>query len=332
MAINKNMSGCVAVSPSTLIKAIAVSAPSHMVTVRGEVTRLTPFTKGSEIICIYGDLADADGQVSFKLKPSPNLKGEGQHIEIIGSVKTSISKNVSGFNVHIDGEMVLEYQVDKRPVTLLNGNSPEQPRTSLHSFLQNHPLNSLYLITTETGLKDFLSGAQDAHVGKNIRYEIVKVNSKADILNCLDTLKRKSGIAGLGIIRGGGATADLRLWDDAEIVQQFLATGLPYYSAVGHSDKLLLIDKYSMESFPVPLAFGHAVGEILRDIRGADDLSDKNASLQKLVDLHEVNFQKLEINSQKLKKWIWRLSGAMLVSTALFFLIIYYLHKHPMLK
>lgn len=316
---NNSMPDCAAVSPSTLITAITINAPSHLMTVRGEIKRFSPYyDKGTkELIWIYGDLADGEVQVSFKLKPSPDLKGEGQHIEIIGSVNVSISKNVPGFTVRIDGEMVREYYVDKRPVTFLNDDSPEQPRISLDRFLQNNPINTLFLMTTETGLKDFLSGAQDANanIKGKVRYEIVKINSKANILKCLDTIKRQSDIAGLGIIRGGGAATDLRLWDDAEIVQRFLATGLPYYSAVGHSDKLLLIDKYSMESFPVPLAFGHAVGDTLHRIQEKKNLSEKNISLQQSVDAHKVN-------SQKLTQWIWRLSSVLFVSTALLFLII----------
>lgn len=324
---NKHPPDPVAISPSTLLATVTVGAPSHLVRVRGEVVRFTPFTnKGEkEITCIYGELADASGKVTFKLKPSPDLQGEGQHIEIIGAVKTSFSKYTTGFDLRVDGEMVAAYQVDKRPVTLLNDQRPEQPRISLHHFLQENPLNHLFLMTTETGLKDFLSGAQPERIEQNIRYKIIKVSTKADVFNCLESIERMTDIAGLGIMRGGGATTDLRLWDDAEVVQRFLATGLPYYSAVGHSDKLLLIDKYSMESFPVPFAFGQAVGEILRHSRSAENLSEKNASLQNLLVTHEVN-------SQKLKKWVWRLSSVWIVTTALLVLIIYYLYKHPVLK
>jgi len=319
------MPDLIAISPSTLIRAITVSAPSHIVRVRGEVTRFTPYyAKGSnEIACIYGDLADAEGKVSFKLKPSPDLKGAGQHIEITGSVRTAFIKDISGYNVRVDGELVQEYQVDKRPIVLLNGNNPERPRISLHSYLLNNQINQLFLITTETGLKDFLSGAQPAHIEQDIRHAIVKVSSKVEIFSCLESLKERTDITGLGIIRGG--MSDLRLWDDAEVVQRFIDTGLPYYSAIGHSDKLLLIDKYSMESFPVPFAFGQAVGENLRRIQSSEALSDENASLQRRVDTHEVY-------SQKLKKWVWRLSGVLIASTALLFLIIYYLYKHPVLK
>lgn len=317
----------VAISPSTLLATITVGAPSHLVRVRGEVVRFTPFTnKGEkEITCIYGELADASGKVTFKLKPSPDLKGEGQHIEIIGAVKTSFSKYTTGFDLRIDGEMVAAYQVDKRPVTLLNDQRPEQPRISLHGFLQNNPIDSLFLITTEIGLKDFLSGAQPVHIERDIRYAIIKISSKTEVFNCLESIETKSDIAGLGIIRGGAATADLRLWDDAEVVQRVLATGLPYYSAVGHSDKLLLIDKYSMESFPVPFAFGQAVGETLGRIRHAVNQDEKNMSLQNLVHTHDVN-------AQKLKKVILRLSIMLTATTALLFLVIYYLYKHPVLK
>lgn len=312
----------IAIGPTTLIRSITVNGPGHLVTVRGEVTRLTPFyaKDSNEVICVYGDLADEESQVSFKLKPNPDLQGEGQHIEIIGTVKTSIAKYAAGFNLRIDGEMVRTYHVDKRPVALLNTGEAERPRVSLYRFLQKNPIESLFLITTETGLKDFLSGAQDAHIEQSVRYEIIKITSKTEILNCLDTVARESGVSALGIVRGGGATADLRLWDDARIIQRLLATGLPYYCAVGHSDKLLLIDKYSMESFPVPFAFGQAVGHILGQIRHMDGLSAANASLQKLVESHETTLRQL-------KKWIRRLSGALLVLAVLFCVILFSLYN-----
>lgn len=38
----------VAISPSTLLATVTVGAPSHLVRVRGEVVRFTPFTSKGE--------------------------------------------------------------------------------------------------------------------------------------------------------------------------------------------------------------------------------------------------------------------------------------------
>ena len=67
-------------------------------------------------------------------------------------------------------------------------------------------------------------------------------------------------------MRGGGDNVMLRFWDDGLFVRALLDRGLHLFTAVGHSDRLLLADKYADESFPTPTAFGEVLGQSLAQI------------------------------------------------------------------
>lgn len=86
-------------------------------------------------------------------------------------------------------------------------------------------------------------------------------------------------IKALAFVRGGSDGASLRMWNDPDLVGRILSKDLPFYTAVGHSDSILLADKYSDESFATPTAFGDSFANALADLA---DEQEKDARLSAL--------------------------------------------------
>lgn len=61
--------------------------------------------------------------------------------------------------------------------------------------------------------------------------------------------------------RGGSNDASEDVWDDPAFVARLLNLGVPFYTAVGHSDGLHLADLYAEGAFATPT---HAGQELLR--------------------------------------------------------------------
>jgi exodeoxyribonuclease VII large subunit len=64
----------------------------------------------------------------------------------------------------------------------------------------------------------------------------------------------------------------MELWNDPEVVAALLDCDSPFYTAIGHSDQLLLADKFADAAFTTPSAFGHEVRNCLLDRLSYDHL------------------------------------------------------------
>jgi exodeoxyribonuclease VII large subunit len=77
---------------------------------------------------------------------------------------------------------------------------------------------------------------------------------------------RDHAVAGIGFVRGGSDPLTLQIWNDQALLRAFLAQPLPFYTALGHSQELLLADKYSDESFATPTDLGAQAGRIAGEL------------------------------------------------------------------
>ena len=81
------------------------------------------------------------------------------------------------------------------------------------------------------------------------------------VRDCFAQACRDHAIAGIAFVRGGSDPLTLQIWNDQALLRAFLAQPLPFYTALGHSQELLLADKYSDESFTTPSDLGAQAGQ-----------------------------------------------------------------------
>ena len=72
----------------------------------------------------------------------------------------------------------------------------------------------------------------------------------------------------VAFVRGGSDSLSLQFWNDQALLRTFLDQPLPFYTALGHSQELLLADKYSDESFATPTDLGSQAGRIATELAG----------------------------------------------------------------
>jgi exodeoxyribonuclease VII large subunit len=77
---------------------------------------------------------------------------------------------------------------------------------------------------------------------------------------------RDHAVAGIAFVRGGSDPLSLQIWNDGALLRAFLAQPLPFYTALGHSQELLLADKYADESFATPSDLGAQAGRIAAEL------------------------------------------------------------------
>ncbi len=135
----------------------------------------------------------------------------------------------------------------------------------LRHLIAQHGLESLCLIGSETGLGD-ARAALLRHVADAPWREMpCKIADPEAIRAQLEQACRSEAILGIAFVRGGSDPLTLQIWNDQALLRTLLDAPLPFYTALGHSQELLLADKYSDESFATPTDLGAQAGQILRE-------------------------------------------------------------------
>lgn len=212
----------------------------------------------------YFELTDANSYKSITCRCPANMSPiAGQAIIFEGTAHVKPSNFHTGFELMVIG----------KPIGTWSPLDPEMVQTLIPSkvgkiplieWIQRYPIQNMHMIGTTTGIDDAISHA--GIYGEYIKKHIVTVSDKFTLIKSISSIVNTSGnLAGLIFVRGGDDLT-VNIWDDQELISYLMETKIPFYSAIGHTHRVCLIDKYSDQAFNTPTAVGHEISAASRQI------------------------------------------------------------------
>jgi exodeoxyribonuclease VII large subunit len=304
-----------------LLNQIRIERPTGQVLVKGRVERLTAWPKGNPRH-LFGELVGSDRSIEFRCPVAQGPKAVGEHVVLSGTLTIRPSPIHQGFAVQLVGEVVGSWAPEKRaaaPVIL----ERRRGRLPLKHLIAQHGLESLCLIGSETGLGDARAALLRHRPDAPWREVVCKVADAEAVRDCFAQACRDHAIAGIAFVRGGSDPLTLQIWNDQALLRAFLAQPLPFYTALGHSQELLLADKYSDESFATPTDLGAQAGRIRAELAAEQRLEQELAKLGERVTRAEQAEALARAAASAWRRWTIALVVALLVGlgVALAFLV-----------
>lgn len=272
-----------ALTPDALTALLKIQAPAGPVTLKGIATQVQAFPKDGPPKAYYGRLALGGASVRFHVDPeSPPAVGE--HCLIHGVLTIKATDPVGGdkkewratHELMLRGSVVGRWQ-PMPAASARNGAAlalrRESGRLPLSAWVEENDLQSLLIIASDEGKPDLWQGLGARRQGLPLRFASGRFGDAPSFLECLDRIDW-SGVEGVAIVRGGGGGLD-EVGNAPEVVQAFLDRGVTFYSAVGHTNSVCLLDKFADQAFAVPHAFGTALAEALNDLEANRHREDR---------------------------------------------------------
>jgi exodeoxyribonuclease VII large subunit len=264
-----------------LLNQIRIERPTGQVLVKGRVERLTAWPKGNPRH-VFGDLIGSERSLEFRCPLGQCPKAVGEHVVLSGTLSIKPSAIHQGFAVQLVGEVVGSWAPEKRagaPVIL----ERKRGRIPLKHLIAQHGLAGLCLVGSETGLGDARTALLRHVPDAPWRERPCKIADPEAIRALLAELGADAAIEGIALVRGGSDPLTLQIWNDQALLKTLLGQPVPFYTALGHSQELLLADKYSDESFATPTDLGAQAGPIARELEAQQRLEQDVARLTEKV-------------------------------------------------
>lgn len=271
----------VALTPEALLDVLKVQGPSERVTMKGIVKELaywSPATGEPPKRC-YGRLVLGDTSIKFQVPPE-TLLHEDEAVLLHGALRiTQVKSGRMTHEVMLIGDVVSTWlprqSVGERADHRLERVLPPMP---LIDFLQEFPPSSLGFLVTDTAWQDIQANAQGIpglESSPRIRTNFMKADK---FLDDLQELSRMASVRGIVIARGGGEGLEV-IGDSPEVIAALLECKTPFYAALGHSQDVLLIDKYADRAFSTPSAFSQALAKAVATVADVQDAEEREAAL-----------------------------------------------------
>jgi exodeoxyribonuclease VII large subunit len=247
-----------------LLNQIRIERPTGQVLVKGRVERLSAWPKGNPRH-LFGELVGSDRSIEFRCPVAQGPKAVGEHVVLSGTLTIRPSPIHQGFAVQLVGEVVGTWAPETRaeaPVIL----ERRRGRVPLKHLIAQHGLHSLCVIGSETGLGDARAALLRHLPDAPWREVPCKVADPETVRARFAQACRDHAVAGIAFVRGGSDPLTLQIWNDQALLRAFLDQPLPFYTALGHSQELLLADKYSDESFSTPTDLGAQAGRAAAEL------------------------------------------------------------------
>lgn len=263
-----------------LVSQLRLGALSGPVRVKGTSVACEVWKRNS-YYC-FGSLAEGKTRLRYRV-PSTSMPKHGEDVVIVGTLVLS----PLNFELQLHGDVESAWQPKHRlprPIIPSRSGSPE----TLAQHLEQHAVTSLGFIATEIGWADIERTAGKATVA-NCRPEFANFSDAEDVIAAINRLCQNDRIKAIVIARGGGPLLD-EIGNSDELAIALINRKLPFYTALGHSNDLMLLDKYADESFGAPSDFGHRLRNALSEIESnqeirqkAEELDDENEQLKGAV-------------------------------------------------
>jgi exodeoxyribonuclease VII large subunit len=264
-----------------LLNQIRIERPTGQVLVKGRVERLSAWPKGNPRH-LFGELVGSDRSIEFRCPIDQGPKAVGEHVVLSGTLTIRPSPIHQGFAVQLVGEVVGTWVPEKRAAATVILER-RRGRVPLKHLIAQHGLDGLCLIGSETGLGDARAALLRHRADAPWREIPCKIADPEVVRTRFAQACRDHAVAGIAFVRGGSDPLTLQIWNDQALLRAFLEQPLPFYTALGHSQELLLADKYSDESFSTPTDLGAQAGQIAAELAGEQRQGQELAKLGERV-------------------------------------------------
>ena len=252
--------------PDAIIDSVHLTHPKERVLIKGRVVELRPWPPDKPRN-VYGTLRGEQVSIDFKCPVNRSPRLEGEYTVLSGYLSVKPKRFASGLEILLTGDAVSTWTPSTNSLPLI---LPTRTwgRQSLLVFVREHGAEALLVLTTKIGQDDFRTALTQQGASTRICPTVqTRFGDRQKLLADLDqTITQHPAAKALAFVRGGGDADGLALWDDPELVCALLERGRPFYTALGHSDRLLLADKHSDDTFATPTAFGQALGQALEAV------------------------------------------------------------------
>ncbi|WP_025804378.1 exodeoxyribonuclease VII large subunit [Pseudomonas chlororaphis] len=295
-------------TPDALIDALKISAPSGFVTVKGIAAEVKFWSRNGEdkVLKVYGRLVLGDASIRFELQPNAAIQDNAPVI-LYGALRIKKSETFrTTHEVILVGDVVgrwIPYEpvVVAPPTPLVR----QQPRLSLEAAVAKHGLDAIAIFATGTAWNDLTTAANPLPVFAHCRRVETNFMKPEQFLSDLAEVCRDPAVQVLVIARGGGGGLEV-IGDSPEVAAALLASKRPFYTALGHDDNVLLLDKHADRAFSTPSILGQMLAETIRSIAERQNLEERlSKSTQENASLTEQLTQanaKLELERRQLRE------------------------------
>jgi exodeoxyribonuclease VII large subunit len=297
-----------------LLNQIRIERPTGQVLVKGRVERLTAWPK-ADPRHLFGDLIGSDRSLEFCCPIGQGPKAVGEHVVLSGTLAIRPSPIHQGFAVQLIGEVVGSWTPEKRtarPVIL----ERRRGRVPLRHLVAQHGLEALCLIGSETGLGDARTALLRHRSEAPWRELACKIADPEAIRARFAEACSDEAIEAIAFVRGGSDPLTMQIWNDQALLKACLDGPLPFYTALGHSQELLLADKYSDESFATPTDLGAQAGQIARELGEQQRLEQELAKLTERIGRAEQGQALARAATALWRRWAIGLIGLLILALA----------------
>lgn len=256
-------------TPEALAETIRIASPEGIVAVQGFAESVSrPWTPGNGgRAIVFGELALGAGLLSFQV-PAETAPEEGEPVVIEGHLRIRVATRNSNdgrrgnWRITLVGHVIgswkpREQRAAARPLP------PRGEPIPLDAVVEQHGVESLLILATETGQQDIVRELAEARIEARPRFIRTNFDSPEAFLQTVSALPSDHRLHGLALARGGGAGLDV-IGNSREIVAALIDNRLPVYSALGHATDIVLLDRYADQVFHSPTALGSAIGRSLK--------------------------------------------------------------------
>lgn len=272
----------------TLIPSVKTSLPVRVV---GKVEKVN----GRYDQWVYGEISGKESRLSFRIPKEEGSPPIGSHVVIIGVFSIRPARFHEGLETLLSGQIdreskeILEINKEKKkPFSI----ERKRPPTRMNSWITNNDSNltRFALLGTNVGISDAAAAITQQGITPDWQTFIVSMVNSIDILKAIKHILKDKLISGFAFVRGGGLSSTMEVWEDEKILFSLVNSIKPFYTALGHSTDLILLDRIADESFETPSILGSQVGQSVNLFRErmnlkrqVEELTTKKQELEKAV-------------------------------------------------
>lgn len=249
-----------------LCNLLKVTTPDGAVTVKGIASEVNVWTKPGEdqATRVYGRLGLGESTIRFELPPQASLQNNSP-VVLHGTLRIKPLKTFRATHeVVLIGDVVGSWtpreEAPSEPAISL---ARTNPRTALETVIARNGLEGIAFLATRTAWQDLTNAASSLPALANALHIETNFMQPRQFIRDLQALSRNTNVKALVVARGGGDGIET-IGDSPVVAEALLATGHPFYTALGHDKDVLLLDKHADQAFSTPSIFGQALAAAVR--------------------------------------------------------------------
>jgi len=244
---------------------------------------------------IYGEISGKESSIRFRIPKEEGCPPVGSQVIITGVFAIRPAKFHEGLETMLSGQIdpkskeILNIQGERKKALSFER---KRPPTRINNWIINNEsdLKRFALLGTNVGITDAAAAIAQHGINPEWRTILVSMVNRIDILKAIKNILHDNSITGFALVRGGGPSSTMEVWEDEEILSSFVNSVKPFYAALGHSTDLILLDRIADESFETPSILGSQLGQLV-NIYKEDmnlknqvvELTTKNQELEKVI-------------------------------------------------